>query len=52
METGNLTRAEGATMFFIVEEVKETVLALSKGTVYCDFILFYFNILLISNDSI
>ena len=31
--TGNLTRAEGATMFFITEEMKETILNFSKGTV-------------------
>ena len=31
--TGSLTRAEAATMFFIIEEVKETVLDFSKGTV-------------------
>ena len=31
--TGNLDRTEGATMFFIIEEAKETVLNFSKGTV-------------------
>ena len=31
--TGNITRAEGATMFFINEEVKKTVLDFSKGIV-------------------
>ena len=31
--TGNLNRAEGATMFSITEEAKETVLDFSKGTV-------------------
>ena len=31
--TGNLSRAEGTTMFFIIEEVKETVLDFSKGTI-------------------
>ena len=31
--TGNLDRAEGATMLFIIEEVKETVLDFSKRTV-------------------
>ena len=31
--TGNITRAEGATMFFINDEVKETVLDFSKGIV-------------------
>ena len=30
---GNLDRAEGSTMFFIIEEVKEAVLDFSKGTV-------------------
>ena len=29
--TGNLDRAEGSTMFFIIEEAKETVLDFSKG---------------------
>ena len=28
-----LDRAEGSAMFFIIEEVKETVLDFSKGTV-------------------
>ena len=31
--TGNLTRGEGARMYFFIEEVKETVLDFSKGTV-------------------
>ena len=31
--TGNLNSAEGATMFFIIEEAKETVLEFSKETV-------------------
>ena len=31
--TGNLNRAEGATMFFIIEEAKETTLDFSKRTV-------------------
>ena len=31
--TGNLIRAEGTRMFFIIEEAKETVLDFSKGTV-------------------
>ena len=31
--TGNLDREEGSTMFFIIEEAKETVLDFSKGTV-------------------
>ena len=31
--TGNLDRAEVSTIFFIIEEAKETVLGFSKGTV-------------------
>ena len=31
--TGNLDKAEGSTMFFIIEEAKETVLDFSKGPV-------------------
>ena len=31
--TGNLDRDERATMFFIIEEVKETILDFSKGNV-------------------
>ena len=31
--TGNLSRAEGVTMFFTIAEVKETVLDFLKGTV-------------------
>ena len=31
--TGNLNRAECATMFFMVKEVKETVLGFSKWTI-------------------
>ena len=31
--TGNLTRAGGARMYFIIEEAKETVLESSKGIV-------------------
>ena len=31
--TRNLDRAQGATMFFIIEEANETVLDFSKGTV-------------------
>ena len=30
--TGNIDRAGGATMFFIIEEAKEIVLDFSKGT--------------------
>ena len=31
--TGNLNQAGGATMFFIIEETKETILDFSQGTV-------------------
>ena len=31
--TGNLERTESATMFFIIEEAKETALDFSQGTV-------------------
>ena len=31
--TENLDREQGSTMFFIIEEAKETVLDFSKGTV-------------------
>ena len=31
--TGNLERAESSTMFFIIEEAKETVLDFPKGTI-------------------
>ena len=31
--TANLERANGATMFFIIEQAKETVLNFSQGTV-------------------
>ena len=31
--TGNLNRGEGATMFFIIKEAKETILDFSQGTV-------------------
>ena len=31
--TANLGRAEGATMFFIIEQAKETVFEFSQGTV-------------------
>ena len=31
--TANLERAEGTTMFFIIEQAKETVLDFSQGTV-------------------
>ena len=45
--TGNLDRAEGSTMFFIIEEAKETVLDFSKGTVKVLWFYFRFNIILI-----
>ena len=38
--TGNLSRAEGAKMYFVIEEVKETVLDFSEGIVKV--LLFYF----------
>ena len=31
--TGNLEQARNTTMFFIIEQAKETILDLSKGTV-------------------
>ena len=31
--TGNLEQYEGATIFFIIKQVKETILDLSQGTV-------------------
>ena len=31
--TGNLNQRGGATMFFIIEEAKETILDFSQGTV-------------------
>ena len=46
--TGNLDRAEGSTMFFIIEEAKETVLDFSKGTVQVLWFYVCFNIMLIS----
>ena len=42
--TGNLKTAEGTAIFFIIEEMKETVLDFSKGTVT---ILFRFNKILL-----
>ena len=46
--TGNLDWAAGATMFFIIEEVKGTILDFSQGTVkvlwMCSIILFCSNI--------
>ena len=44
--TGDLRRVEGSTLFFLIEEAKETVLDFSKGTVKV-LILFRFNIILI-----
>ena len=41
--TGNLDRAEGSAMFFIIEEVKEIVLVLM--------VLFCFNIILIKKKT-
>ena len=38
--TGNLSRTEGATMCFIIEEAKETVLDFLEGTV--KILWFYF----------
>ena len=45
--TGNLDRAEGSTMFFIIEEAKEIVLDFSKETVKVLCFYFCFNIILI-----
>ena len=45
--TGNLTRGRGATIFFIIEEVKETILEFSKGTVKV--LWFYFVLILLYN---
>ena len=42
--TGNLNRAEGSAMFFIIEEAKETVLDFLKGTV--KLLWFYFVLIL------
>ena len=39
--TANLDRAGNTTMFFIIEEVKETVLEFSRGTVKLRLIQFY-----------
>ena len=43
--TGNLYQAAGATMFFIIEEAKETILDFSLGTVkvlwMCSIILLF-----------
>ena len=45
--TGNLDKAEGSTMFFIIELAKETVWDFSKGTVKVLWFFFSFNIILI-----
>ena len=62
--TGNINRTEGATMFFITEEAKETVLDFSQRTMRVllmssyDFanafstVYFCFNIISVSNKSI
>ena len=54
--TRNLNRVAGVTMFFIIEETKETILDFSEGTVKVlwmrSIILFYSNIISILNDSI
>ena len=54
--TGNLDQAAGAIMFFIIEEVKETILDFSQGTVkvlwMCSIILFCSDIISIWNKSI
>ena len=46
--TENLDREEGSTMFFIIEEAKETVLDLSKGTVQVLWFYVRFNMIIIS----
>ena len=38
--TGNLSRGQGTTIFFIIEEAEGTVLGFSKGTV--KLLWFYF----------
>ena len=40
--TANIRRSEGTTMFFIIEEAKETVLDSSKGKFYFILIQLYF----------
>ena len=62
--TGNINRAEGATMFFITEEAKETVLDFSQRTMRVlwmssydlanafSTVYFCFNIISVSNKSI
>ena len=46
--TENLDREEGSTMFFIIEEAKEAVLDLSKGTVQVLWFYVRFNMIIIS----
>ena len=43
--TANLDWEENTTMFFIIEEAKETILDFSQGTVTSIVILFCFNII-------
>ena len=43
--TGNRDRAEDSTIFFIIEEVNETVLDFSEGTVKLSWFYFRFNII-------
>ena len=43
--TANLDWEENTTMFFIIEEAKETILDFSQGTVTSIVILFSFNII-------
>ena len=43
--TGNRDKAEGSTIFFIIEEVKETVLDFSERTVEVLWFYFRFNII-------
>ena len=47
--TGNLAQnsVANATLFFIIEEVKETLLDFSQGTVKVLLIFFYFNVILV-----
>ena len=42
-----MNRAEGSTMFFIIEEAKETVFDFLKGTVKVYDCYFRFNVILI-----
>ena len=47
--TGNLAQNSVAntTLFFIIEEVKETLLDFSQGTAKVLLIFFYFNVILV-----